>query len=369
MVEANRNHPPSGRPLRDLLARAAPRAHELSDAARARALRRPRPYIERPAGPVFPVREFFDRPKVDAYKRLFKLDIQDYYFGLPLVWSLLPGRERLRPRHLLTLATFLASEACVVAATVAFDDVTGYRDGSDSFNYGPDAPARRLRRKPLLTGELTEQEAVRFGWAGVAGAAAASALSIAVARHRPRWAIGLTALSAAAFIQYSWGAKLSYHGWAEVVLSGVAFGWVLGPYGLVAGDAGAFVVVQALLFGLGPMLFGIYSNTNDIEGDAKVGRRTTATTLSWHRNKTFIKAASSLEALTILGSAALGFAPRWFPLAMLPVMSLRVTQIAIGLYRGEILAARNLGILTHRVAVVTMFTANVVRPSAVRAAS
>jgi len=247
--------------------------------------------------------------------------------------------------------------------------VTGYRDGSDAFNYGPDAPTRRLRRKPLLTGELTVEEAVRFGWAAVAGTLGITALAVAVAPHRPQWAIIATALSGAAFIQYSWGAKLSYHRLSEVVLSGVAFGWLLGPYGLVAGSAGGLVLTESILFGLGPMLFGIYSNTNDIVGDSKVGRRTTATTLSWHANARFIKAASLVETLVILGATAVGAAPWWFPLVMSPVICMRVAQIVTGLHKGKILPARNLGIMTHRVSVVIMFAANIFsrRPTAVAA--
>ena len=44
----------------------------------------------------------------------------------------------------------------MIAALVAFDDFTGYRDGSDVANYGPDAPLRRKLRKPLVAGTLTE---------------------------------------------------------------------------------------------------------------------------------------------------------------------------------------------------------------------
>ncbi|MGH3766316.1 MAG: UbiA family prenyltransferase [Pseudonocardiaceae bacterium] len=298
--------------------------------------------------------------KVRAYARLAKLDIFDYYLGLLVVWSLLPAAGRLDPRSLLTLAVFLAGEVCVVAATVAFDDVTGYRDGSDAANYGPDAPARKLRRKPLLTGALSPAEALRFGWTAAVLAALVCTASVLIAPHRPTWAIALTALCGVAFIQYSWGAKLSYHGWAEVVLAGVAFGWLLAPYGLLTGTASGFVVVQALVFGLGPMLFGVYSNTNDKAGDARVGRRTAATVLSPRGNAAFIGAVSLVETLIIVGSAALGVAPWWFPLAMLPTIALRALQYGTGFRRGDILRARKLGIRTHRVTVVLLIAVNLV---------
>lgn len=300
------------------------------------------------------------RAKARAYVRLAKLDIFDYYLGLLIVWSLLPAAERLDARGLRTLAVFLVSEVCVAAATVAFDDVTGYRDGSDAANYGPDAPARKLRRKPLLTGALSPPEAVRFGWAAVVVAALACTVSVAIAPHRPAWAIAVATLCAVAFIQYSWGAKLSYHGWAEVVLAGVAAGWLLAPYGLLSGTASGFVVVQALLFGLGPLLFGVYSNTNDRAGDARVGRRTAATVLSPWGNAAFIGAVSLTETLIIVGAAALGVAPWWFPLAMVPTIALRAIQYDTGFRGGDILRARKWGIRAHRMTVALLIVVNLV---------
>lgn len=310
------------------------------------------------AAPVSP-----RRAKARAYARLAKLDIYDYYLGLLVVLALLVAGDGVGAAALAALALLLASEVLVVAACVAFDDVTGLRDGSDRANYGPDAPARRLARKPLLTGALTEAEAVRFGWLATAGAAVATVAAVLVAPHAPLWAIALIVVSHAAFIQYSWGAKLSYHGWGEVVLAGTAFGWLLGPWGLVAGTAGGFVVVQALIFGLGPLLFGVYSNTNDRDGDRSVGRRTVATVCSPRGNAIFIAAVSAAETVVIVGATAAGIAPWWFAAALAPVIALRARQLVLGLRRGEILAARMLGIRTHRVAVALLIVVNLVHPS------
>jgi 1,4-dihydroxy-2-naphthoate octaprenyltransferase len=297
--------------------------------------------------------------KVFAYARLAKFDILDYYLGLLIVWSLLPAADRLDTRSLLMLTVFLVGEVGVVAATVAFDDLTGYRDGSDAANYGPDAPARKLRRKPLLTGALSPSEVMRFGWGGIVLAALAFTVSMLIAPHRPLWAIIVTVVCGVAFIQYSWGVKLSYRGWAEVVLAGVAIGWLLAPYGLLSGTVSGFVVVQALVFGLGPVLFGVYANTNDRAGDASVGRRTVATVLSPRGNAAFIAAVSLAETLIIIGSAALGAAPWWFPLVMLPTVVQRAVQCDTGFRKGEILRARRLGIRAHRTTVALLIVVNV----------
>ncbi|MPZ65450.1 MAG: 1,4-dihydroxy-2-naphthoate prenyltransferase [Pseudonocardiaceae bacterium] len=300
------------------------------------------------------------RRKAPAYVRLAKLDIFDYYLGLLIVWSLLPAEARLDGRVLATLALFLLSEISIVAATVSFDDVTGYRDGSDAVNYGPDAPARRLARKPLLTQELTPAEATRFGWVALATAVFLSAAAIAVAPAPPTWAVVVTAVCLAAAVQWSWGLKLSHHGFNEAILAGVGVGWLLAPYGLITGAAPGFVVVQALVFGMGPLLFGVYSNTNDVTGDAKVGRWTAATMLSARGNAVTIAVVSLLQVLLIVGAPLVNVAPWWFPLAMLPIIALRARQLDIGVRRHDILVARKLGITTHRTAVVVLVVVNLV---------
>lgn len=296
--------------------------------------------------------------KVASYLRLAKLDIFDYYLSLLVVWSLLPAVSRWDGRILSTLLLFLVSEVLVVAAAVAFDDVRGYLDGSDLTNYGPDAPARRLARKPLLTGELTVPEAVRFGWAMVVGAVTASVAAVAVAPFRPAWAVGVTLTCLVVAVQYSWGLTLSYHGLGEIVLAGVGIAWVVAPFGLTAGTAPGFMIVQALVFGMGPMLFGLYSNTNDIAGDSAAERRTAATTLSPRGNHRFVVGMSLVQVLLVVGAPLVELAPWWFPLAMLPVMALRVRQLTMGLADGVVLRARRLGITIHRLTVATLIVVN-----------
>lgn len=297
--------------------------------------------------------------RIRAYVRLAKLDVFDYYLSLLVVWSLLAPAVRWQPRTLAVLLVLLAGQVCVAAAMVTFDDVTGYRDGSDAANYGPDAPARRLARKPLLAGTLTEPEAIRFGWLTAAAGTALWALAVAVAPHHPLWTVLVAALCLVSSVQYSWGVKLSYRGGQEVFLAGLGIGWVLAPYGLLAGTPGGFVAVQAVLFGLGPLLFGVWSNTNDIAGDAAVGRITVAARVSARGNAAFIGAVTVGEMLLIVLAPAFG-APWWFPLVLLPVVLARIGQLVTGLGRGDILAARRLGIRAHRLTVALLVLANLV---------
>lgn len=295
-----------------------------------------------------------------AYARLAKLDVFDYYLGLAVVWSLLAPAARTDPRSLLTLLVFGVGEVAMIAAMVTFDDVTGLRDGSDAVNYGPDAPSRRLARKPLLTGTIAERDAIRFGWACAAAAGLLWTVAVLIAPHRPLWAIIGVLVTLVLGVQYTWGLKLSYHGMQELFLTALGWALVLPPYGLVSGHGGGLVVVQAVLFGLGPLLFGVYSNTNDIAGDRSIGRPTVATLASPRGNAVFIGALSAAEAVLIIGAAVLRAAPWWFPLVLLPVMVLRSVQFGLGMVAGNILRARKLGVWIHRCAVVLLVAANLV---------
>lgn len=292
-----------------------------------------------------------------AYARLAKLDVFDYYLSAVLVWTLLLPAMRLDGEVLGVLAAFLAGEILLMAALVALDDLTGYRDGSDRINYGPDAAARRLRRKPLVAGTLTEAQVVRFAVVTTVLGALLWTVAVLAAPHRPTWALVLTGVTLLLYPQYSWGLKLSYRGLQELYVAALGWALVLAPYGLLAGDLPGFVVVQALLFGLGPLLFGVYSNTNDIAGDRRVGRPTVAARTSPRGNARFVGAVSLVEFALILGAPAVG-APWWFPLALLPTMALRANQYALGFRRRDILRARRLGIGIHRVTVVTLLAVN-----------
>jgi 1,4-dihydroxy-2-naphthoate octaprenyltransferase len=302
------------------------------------------------------------RGTLAAYARLAKLDIYDYYIGLPLVLAMLAPALRWEPGTLGLLLLILLAEVAVVAAMVAFDDVTGYRDGSDAANYGSDAARRRLARKPLVAGTLTEPQALRFAWAATAVSALLWGLVILVAPHQPAWAVALAALCVVASVQYSWGLKISYRGFQEVFLIGLGVGWVLVPYGLLTGELNGFVVVQALLFGFGPMLFGLYSNTNDAAGDRAAGRITVAAMVPRRLNTAFIIAATAAESLLISGSTLAGISPWWFPLVLAPVLLMRVGQLVIGFVQRDILRARRLAIHTHRVTVLLLVAAHLLSP-------
>ncbi|MGH8878100.1 MAG: UbiA family prenyltransferase [Stackebrandtia sp.] len=293
-----------------------------------------------------------------AYVRLAKLDVFDYYLSALLVWSMLAPAARIDPQVLLTIVLFGIGEVFLIAALVAFDDITGFRDGSDAINYGPDAPARRLARKPLLTKAITESAAIRFAWLCAAAATVAWIGAVLVAPHDPLWVILGVGVTLVVGLQYSWGLKLSYHGFQELFIAALGWGLVLPLYGLLAGAPSGFVVTQALLFGLGPLLFGVYSNTNDIDGDRSIGRPTVASLVSPRGNRLFIGAVSGVEIGLIVVPPLTGIAPWWFPLLLLPVIALRTVQFFVGMIRGDIMRARKLGFRIHRICLVLLVVGN-----------
>lgn len=300
--------------------------------------------------------------RLGAFARLAKLDVWDYYLAVPLAWSAVGSAAWASPEVVTTLLMFLVGLVAVVAGAVAFDDVTGFRDGSDAANYGPDAPARRLARKPLLTGEITEHEAVVFGWVATFTGLLVWSWTAALAPFSPLWAVLLVFACLAAAAQYSWGLKISYRGGQEVFLAGFGIGLVLAAVGLCTGEVSGFVVVQAILFGLGPLLFGVYSNTRDAEGDARVGRPTAAVVLTEQGNRALIAVLSLTEIALVATAASLG-APWWFALAMLPAVALRLAQLRRGIVLGDHLGARLIGLHAHRATVALLILVNLFAPA------
>lgn len=306
--------------------------------------------------------------RLRSFARLGKLDVYDYYLSILVVLAavLLPAARFDRPTATM-LVIFLLGQVFVIMAMVALDDVTGFRDGSDIQNYGPDNPLRNKLRKPLVAGTLTEREALGFAWTTALIGALLWAAAIAVAPHRPTWALVLIAALFVVSLQYSYGLKISYHGFQEAFLVGLGVVLVVAPYGLAEGRFSGFLLVQGVLFGFGPLMFGVYSNTNDVEGDRAVGRPTVAALVSERGNAVFIGCLSAAEFLLGAVASATGIAPWWFVLLMLPATALRTKQFVTGFVRGDIMRARRTGFRVHRLSVALLVVANLLVGSEVLA--
>ncbi|MFF2213318.1 UbiA family prenyltransferase [Streptomyces antibioticus] len=298
------------------------------------------------------------RERAGAYAKLAKLSFFDYYLCVLVVLALLPAAAWREASTWWVLVLFDLGWVGIVAATVALDDVTGLRDGSDARNYDPGQTLRARDRKPLLDGRLTLRQALRFGWGCAAGGTALWALTALIAPHRPWWALAAAAFSVVISVQYSYGLKLSYRGGQEAVIWLSTGLCVLVPFALLNGEMTGAAWLECFLFGLWSLMVSVYSNINDVDGDRAAGRRNLATGVSPGVYRGFIAALSLAETGAIVLAAAAGAVPWWFCAFLLPVVGMRARQAHAGLVAGEVLSARRQGVTIHRCGVVLLVAAN-----------
>lgn len=299
--------------------------------------------------------------KASAYGKLAKVEFWDYYLSVIVVWSLVPAAERFSWRVLGLLVLVVASQLCLFAAVVAFDDVTGYRDGSDRLNYqNAEGTPRKLDRKPLLTGRLGPRQAWTFAAAVTVAGAAMAVLAIVVAPHRPWWALALTAAVVVLCVQYSVGLKLSYFGGGEALIAFTAFCGVAAPVGFAIGELPGVALTQAALFGLWQVLVSGYSNTNDIDGDRAVGRRTVAAATSPTGNMAFLAGLAVVELALLVGLVTVGSMSAWLLLLAAPLPVLRGAQLVNAFGRQLPLVARRYGLYADRFGVAALVAANLI---------
>ncbi|MFL6124668.1 UbiA family prenyltransferase [Actinophytocola sp.] len=296
--------------------------------------------------------------RIRDYARLGKLDVYDYYLSVLVTLSAAIPVAGFGGRQAATVLLFLLGEVLFMVAQVALDDYTGYLDGSDIRNYGPDNPLRRKERKPLVAGALSPAQALRFAWVSAAAGAALWVLALLTAPHLPVWTVVLMVATYVVGLQYSYGLKISYHGCQEIYLVLLGAALVLAPLGLSTGQYSDFWLLQGILFGFGPLMFGVYSNTNDVEGDRAVNRPTVAALTSPRGNAVFIGALSLAEFALGAVASATGLAPWWFVLLMLPATVQRLRQYLTGFVAGDIMRARGIGFTVHRVSTALLVAAN-----------
>jgi 1,4-dihydroxy-2-naphthoate octaprenyltransferase len=281
--------------------------------------------------------------RLGAFARLGKVQVWQHWYGIPVVWSLLPAQQAASPRVIAMLALMLVSIISVMAATAAFDDVSGWRDGTDEANYRLSNPVRSIRRKPLLTGELTESEALVFGrLAMVAGLGAGVAPYLLGAVWSP-WVLVVFVVAVMAASQYSAGLRLSYVGGGELLLVMATAVTVVLPYASITGSMSWRVVLEGLLLGLFLLQVSAFSNTADATHDRMARRWTFAARLSSRANRLFIAATFAAAWAVVLIGALLRALPVLLPLLLIPCWAINIVQLREGVLHGRLLAARALG--------------------------
>lgn len=286
--------------------------------------------------------------KLVGYAQLAKLRVYQHTYEWLLVVLLLQLESIRPPGTVLALALVLVTMVAVQAAACAADDVVGFRNGSDAENYrstGLLAASPKMLPKPLLTGLLSEREAVVFA-AGATLVALGAALGavIPLGWDIPAAApLGYVLIFACAF-QYSWGLKLSYRpGGLELVILVVNVGTVLLPYWSIAHGLSALAVVIGLLAGVWFLQVVSYGNAADRDGDAAAGRRTFAVLAPPAVYRGFLVTLYVTSvALTVL-PFALGLLEPLGLLFVAPLIALATVQVQRGAIRGDARLAMRLG--------------------------
>ncbi len=294
--------------------------------------------------------------RVRAWFELGKLRIVELWLGFFVGVSLLGAAATQDARALTILAAILVVGVAVIAATCSLDDIVGVRDGVDQATHQGDA--RWGVRKPILTGQLSEEHAFRFvHLLGVVAALAYAAVMV-LAWPLPTWLlIAMPAMMLLA-VNYSYGLKLSYHGAGELVIWVGAAGTVLIPYALVAHQPSGILLVEAALVGAWHAQVVVFSNTHDAAGDRATARLTIAARTSERGNRRYILAVFVASAAVGLVALATGLLPRGYLLALTPVWALQGYQLWCGLGQRRWLQARRLGFLVIRTGIVALVLAN-----------
>ncbi|SFQ03490.1 1,4-dihydroxy-2-naphthoate octaprenyltransferase [Amycolatopsis arida] len=281
--------------------------------------------------------------KIVGFLRLGKIRMYHHAYGWLLAVLLLRLEGLVTERTAGGLALLLVMVLAIQFSGGAFDDLGGFRDGSDAHNYAG-RPPRTVARKPLLTGVLTESEAVAFGAAcwtvGVAAGLLAAYLLAA-----PPVAVVLLLAAQVAAAQYSVGLKLSYRPLGlELTIFFVISAIALVPYWFVAGRPSAEILLASALFGLWFLMIVNYGNASDREGDRAVSRHTLAVLLpaGWFRVLLTLLFTGSVTLLALLFTTT-----RIDPVlavTVVPVVVLHAAQLYHGVRGNDWRKARFLGL-------------------------
>jgi 1,4-dihydroxy-2-naphthoate octaprenyltransferase len=295
--------------------------------------------------------------KLVGYAQLAKLRVYQHLYEWLIAALLLWKEEAWRDGTAVALALALLGMVAVQAAACAADDIMGFRDGSDAENYAPAAgPAlgqgsnnvltqgRRLP-KPLLSGALSEREAVVFAAGAVVVALGSLAgMAIALGGRIPVAMVIAGLVVVACAVQYSWGLRLSYRpGGLELVIFVVNVGSVLLPYWGLAGEVTATVVLLSVLAGVWFLLLVSYGNAADRDGDAAAGRRTLAVAVSPGTFRGILVGLHVVAVGLAVVPFALGLLEPVLVLCLVPLFAGYGVQAREGLVRGDLRKAMRIG--------------------------
>jgi 1,4-dihydroxy-2-naphthoate polyprenyltransferase len=315
-------------------------------------------------GPAAGTRRRTLRETLSVYARLGNMKVYIQWLPPLIGWSLVAAPFGLSPVEVAALALFMLGCLTGAASGGALDDLQGFRDGIDQQTYGADdTPGGPYAKgdtsiKPLVTGEVTDAEAHRFG-IGIAGVSVAlGTAAILIAPDSPSWLVPLWVVWVFACSQYGYGLKVSYYGAAELLLAIVIGATVWFTVLLLEGELSWTGAVEAYLIGTLLAQVTLFSMMYDRNVDADAGRLTLAVRLSPRTYRIVVAIWIVTGWVVALTGFATGALDGWFLLAWLPLWAVQVGQLVSGVVRGRALVARRLGWHAFDVAFVTFIVAN-----------
>ncbi|MCM6773127.1 prenyltransferase [Nocardia sp. CDC159] len=299
--------------------------------------------------------------KLRGYARLGNLYFFDPHLFIFAGLSLLPTEILSDGRNWVVFVALSLGYFLVHHATASFDDITGFKDGSDARNYlGNPSYLRKAESKPLITGQLELDEARWCAWSTAIVGGVLVFVGFLLAPHHPVWLIAFSFIAILLCVQYSYGLNLSRIGGQELVLF-FGFGLPVAVfYTLFSGTLAAVAVMQAVLIGLWAVLVSAYSNMNDLEVDRSNGRLNLATTTDERGYKRIVAILSVAEPVIVICFALATSVSWWYAVALIPVYALRLVQFRKGFAARDPLLARQYGRRIHELGIALLVVVNLV---------
>jgi 1,4-dihydroxy-2-naphthoate octaprenyltransferase len=303
------------------------------------------------------------RESFSVYARLGNFKVYIQWLPVLIGWALIADPLGVSVSEAAAVTLLMLAALCGAACGGALDHVQGFRDGIDQQTYGAEAVIGGQQSKsdpsikPIVTGEITDDAARRFGIAIGMLSVALGTAAVLLSPSAPLWLVPVWGLWVLISSQYAYGIKVSYWGPAELLL-GVEIGALVAlPMIMLEGGLTTEAAFVAYLIGTLFSQVTLFSMIYDRDADASAGRRTLAVRFSPVAYRMLLGvwivagwAVASLGFLTGHLSSLLLFA--W-----LPVWVLQVAQLRYGVFGADALTARLLGWHAFDVAFVTFVAA------------
>jgi 1,4-dihydroxy-2-naphthoate octaprenyltransferase len=280
---------------------------------------------------------------LSAYARLANLKVYFQWIPALVAWSLVPQPFGLSASELAALTLFAAGVIAVACAAGALDDVQGAADGIDQAAYAAEDALRSRAGKPLVQGEIDEQDARRFAITMAATGLGLGATAVLIAPHSPWWLVMSWLCAGYVATQYSYGLKVSYRGLGELLLALEAVAVFSVPVTFLTGAMSVQACFEAYLLGTLFAQVTLFSSSQDAEVDRAAGRMTMAARLSPGGNRRLIVTVFATGWTVTAVGLVTGVLSLWLVLALMPMWAIQGRQLVNGLGRRRWLLARFYG--------------------------